>query len=120
MADLIDVILRWNGEGRTVIAVLHDQEIVRMHFPDTLLLARELIAYGLSTEEVLTAENQFKARQMCEACEGPAARLRARCSVIVEAIFHPFMEFGFMCGGRYWGVLPFRSVQLLWEYSWMC
>ena len=46
MADLIDVILRWNGEGRTVIAVLHDQEIVRMHFPDTLLLARELIAYG--------------------------------------------------------------------------
>ncbi len=70
MADLIDVILRWHGEGRTVIAVLHDQEIVRMHFPDTLLLARELIAYG-PTETVLTAENQFKARQMCEACEGP-------------------------------------------------
>ena len=70
MADLIDVILRWNGEGRTVMAVLHDQEIVRMHFPDTLLLARELIAYG-PTEKVLTAENQFKARQMCEACEGP-------------------------------------------------
>ena len=70
MADLIDVILRWHGEGRTVIAVLHDQEIVRMHFPDTLLLARELIAYG-PTEKVLTAENQFKARQMCEACEGP-------------------------------------------------
>lgn len=69
MSDLIEVIHRWHGEGRTVMAVLHDQETVRAHFPDTLLLARELIAYG-PTERVLTAENQFRARQMCEACEG--------------------------------------------------
>ena len=69
MADLIEVIQRWHGEGRTVMAVLHDQETVRAHFPDTFLLARELIAYG-PTERVLTAENQFRARQMCEACEG--------------------------------------------------
>ena len=68
MADLIDVVLRWHGEGRTVLAVLHDQEIVRTHFPETLLLARELIAHG-PTEQVLTAENQFIARQMCEACD---------------------------------------------------
>ena len=68
MADLIEVIRRWHGEGRTVMAVLHDQETVRAHFPDTFLLARELIAYG-PTERVLTAENQFRARQMCEACE---------------------------------------------------
>lgn len=69
MADLIEVIHRWHGEGRTVMAVLHDKETVRAHFPDTFLLARELIAYG-PTERVLTAENQFRARQMCEACEG--------------------------------------------------
>jgi len=70
MADLIGVVQRWHGEGRTVLAVLHDQETVRAHFPDTLLLARELVAYG-PTERVLTAENQFRARQMCEACAGP-------------------------------------------------
>ena len=31
------------------------------------LIARELVAHG-PTGEVLTAENQFRARQMCEAC----------------------------------------------------
>ena len=69
-ADLIDVIKRWHGEGRTVLAVLHDMETVRTHFPETLLLAREMVAHG-PTERVLTAENQFRARQMCEACSGP-------------------------------------------------
>ena len=67
MADLIGVIRRWHAEGRTVLAVLHDFETVRAHFPQTLLLARELIAHG-PTRNVLTAENQFRARQMCEAC----------------------------------------------------
>ena len=67
MADLIDVVKRWHGEGRTVLAVLHDYETVRAHFPRTMMLARELVAHG-PTERVLTAENQFRARQMCEAC----------------------------------------------------
>jgi len=70
MTDLIDVVRHWHGEGRTVLAVLHDYETVRAHFPRTLMLARELVAHG-PTEEVLTAENQFRARQMCEACAGP-------------------------------------------------
>ena len=70
MVDLIDLIQRWHGEGRTVLTVLHDHETVRAHFPKTLMLARELVAHG-PTEKVLTAENQFRARQMCEACNGP-------------------------------------------------
>jgi len=69
-AVLIDVVKRWHGEGRTVLAVLHDMETVQTHFPETLLLAREMVAHG-PTEKVLTAENQFRARQMCEACSGP-------------------------------------------------
>ena len=67
MADLLDVIKGWNDEGRTVIAVLHDDATVRAHFPFTLMLARELVAHG-ATDTVLTSENQFRARQMCEAC----------------------------------------------------
>ena len=70
MADLISVIQNWHEEGRTVLAVLHDNETVRAHFPNTLMLARELVAHG-PTNQVLTAENQFHARQMCEACAGP-------------------------------------------------
>lgn len=67
MADLIDVIKRWHAEGRTIVAVLHDYDTVHAHFPHTLMLARELVAHG-PTQKVLTAENQFLARQMCEAC----------------------------------------------------
>ena len=70
VADLIAVVRRWHGEGRTVLTVLHDVDTVRAHFPQTLMLARELVAHG-PTEQVLTAENQFRARQMCEACAGP-------------------------------------------------
>ncbi|MEX0284778.1 MAG: zinc ABC transporter ATP-binding protein AztA [Paracoccaceae bacterium] len=67
MTDLLGIIERWHGEGRTVLAVLHDFESVRAHFPRTLMMAREMVAHG-PTAEVLTAENQFRARQMCEAC----------------------------------------------------
>lgn len=69
MADLIEVVRNWHKEGRTILAVLHDAETVRAYFPETLMLARELVAHG-PTETVMTAENQFRARQMCEACEG--------------------------------------------------
>jgi zinc/manganese transport system ATP-binding protein len=79
-ADLLAVVQRWHGEGRTVLAVLHDVEAVRRHFPETLLLAREKVAHG-ATAKVLTAENLFRARQMSEAfddsanvCVRPATR----------------------------------------------
>jgi zinc/manganese transport system ATP-binding protein len=66
VAELLGVVKRWHGEGRTVLAVLHDLEAVRSHFPDTLLLAREKVAHG-PTAQVLTAENLFRARQKSEA-----------------------------------------------------
>ncbi|MEM9969609.1 MAG: zinc ABC transporter ATP-binding protein AztA [Pseudomonadota bacterium] len=67
MADLIEVVKAWHREGRTVIAVLHDHETVRTHFPETLMLARELVAHG-PTDRVLTADNHARALRMCEAC----------------------------------------------------
>ena len=70
VSDLLALVKRWHGEQRTIVTVLHDMDHVRRHFPDTLLLAREMIAHGPTTE-VLTAENLFRARQMCEACVGP-------------------------------------------------
>jgi zinc/manganese transport system ATP-binding protein len=35
---LLSVIQDWHAQGRTVIAVLHDIDLVRRHFPHTLLL----------------------------------------------------------------------------------
>jgi zinc/manganese transport system ATP-binding protein len=71
-ADLLDLVQRWHSESRTVVSVLHDIDLVREAFPSTLLLAREKVAWG-ATAEVLTAENLFRARRMCEAND-PAAR----------------------------------------------
>jgi zinc/manganese transport system ATP-binding protein len=77
VADLMDVIRRWQREQRTVVAVLHDLDQVRRDFPNSLLLARELVAAG-PTGRVLSAENLLRARAMAEAwderadaCERP-------------------------------------------------
>jgi len=69
--DLLGVVKRWHGEHRTLIVVLHDFDMVRAHFPETLILARETVAWG-PTENVLTASNQLRARQMCEAWDETA------------------------------------------------
>jgi len=70
-ADLLAMVHRWHGEGRTVVAVLHDLDLVRDEFPDCLLLARGKVAAG-PTAEVLTAENRLKARMMAEAWDETA------------------------------------------------
>ncbi|QEL55814.1 metal ABC transporter ATP-binding protein [Chromobacterium paludis] len=58
--DLLKLVARWREEKRTVIAVLHDALQVRAHFPHTLLMAREVIAWGDSTM-VLTEDNLRRA-----------------------------------------------------------
>jgi zinc/manganese transport system ATP-binding protein len=65
-ADLFDLVRRWHGEHRTVLTAMHDIDFVKANFPETLLLAREPVAWG-RTATVLTAENLLAARRMCEA-----------------------------------------------------
>ena len=78
-ADLLAMVRRWHGEGRTVVAVLHDLDLVRGEFPETLMLARDCLGWG-PTAEVLTAANRLSARAMAESwadgageCARPAA-----------------------------------------------
>lgn len=71
-ATLLALVLQWHREGRTVIAVVHDDAVVRSHFPHTLLLARECIAWG-PTAEVMTEANLQRARAMAEAWDETAA-----------------------------------------------
>lgn len=70
-ADLLALVRRWHTEKRTVLAALHDMDLVRANFPETLLLARGKVAWG-TTAEVLTAENLQEARRMCEAFDDDA------------------------------------------------
>jgi zinc/manganese transport system ATP-binding protein len=70
-ADLLELVRRWHSEQRTVLAAMHDLEMVKVNFPETLLLAREPVAWG-ATADVLTPENMLKARRMCEAFDEQA------------------------------------------------
>ena len=64
--DLFEVVKRWHAENRTIIAVLHDFNQVRSYFPQTLLMARNLVGWG-ETPQVLTDENLLVSRRMSEA-----------------------------------------------------
>jgi zinc/manganese transport system ATP-binding protein len=70
--DLIKLILRWHAEGRTIIAALHDLDQVRACFPRTLVIARELVAWG-ETSAVLVPDVLSRARRLCEAWDEDAA-----------------------------------------------
>ena len=75
-ADLLAVVRRWHAEERTVVAALHDLDLVKAHFPEVLLLAREPVAWGAAAD-VLTPDNLRKARHMCEAFDEAAAECAA-------------------------------------------
>lgn len=62
--DLLSLLQAWHADGKTVIAVLHDLEMVRRHFPDTLLLGGQVVAWG-ETQQVLTPENLHMAHHLC-------------------------------------------------------
>jgi zinc/manganese transport system ATP-binding protein len=76
-ADLLNLVRRWHGEGRTVLAALHDIDLVKTNFPETLLLAREAVAWG-ATPSVLTPDNLGKARLLCEAFDDRAGACAMR------------------------------------------
>jgi zinc/manganese transport system ATP-binding protein len=76
-ADLMQVVRAWQAEGRTVIAALHDLEQVKREFPEALLMARELVAWG-ATPHTLSDENLARARALAASWSDPAAAICAR------------------------------------------
>lgn len=72
IADLTALVLAWHREGRTIIAVLHDLDLIRGVFPEALLLARNPIAWG-APASCLSTDNLKRARR---ACARPRRRLK--------------------------------------------
>lgn len=66
VGDLIALIESWHADGRTVMVVAHDLNLVERCFPETILLARRIVASG-KTPDVLTEANLVRARQFHEA-----------------------------------------------------
>jgi zinc/manganese transport system ATP-binding protein len=53
---LIKLIKTWHKQGKTILLVLHDLQMAKKYFDQTIILARECIVWG-KTKEVLTEEN---------------------------------------------------------------
>lgn len=60
-----------HAQGKTIVAVVHDLNLVRRVFPQTLLLSRELIGVG-QTSEVLTEEALGQAARKAFQTNDPA------------------------------------------------
>lgn len=58
--DLLTLIHQWHAAGHTQLAVLHDLRLVRSHFPTTLLLSGNVVAYG-PTAEILAPRHLARA-----------------------------------------------------------
>lgn len=61
--DLIRLILEWHAQGRTLLVVSHDIDLVRAHFPQSLLLVNETLAWG-PTQDVLTNDHWNQATKL--------------------------------------------------------
>jgi zinc/manganese transport system ATP-binding protein len=73
--DLLDLVLGWHRDGKTVIAVLHDLHLIQRAFPETLLLAGTPIAWGPSAA-CLTPANISRARLGMQAWDDRPPALR--------------------------------------------
>jgi zinc/manganese transport system ATP-binding protein len=60
ISDLICIMQKWHAEGKTIITVLHDLDLVKQFFPETALLAKTLIAHG-PTSQVIAPDILAKA-----------------------------------------------------------
>lgn len=68
---LIDIIRDWHAHGRTIIIVLHDNDLAQRLCPESLVIAREVLAWG-PTKQALAADVLGRARLMAEAWDDAA------------------------------------------------
>jgi zinc/manganese transport system ATP-binding protein len=72
VGELQALIDAWHGQGRTILTVLHDLQQARTRFPEALLLARDVIAWG-DAPRVITPDNLVRARLRLEGLDDGAA-----------------------------------------------
>lgn len=61
--ELMSLLCHLHEQGRSVIAVLHDMELVQTYFRQSVLLSGQVVAWG-ETADVLTRDNLRLARRM--------------------------------------------------------
>ncbi|WP_432786460.1 Manganese transport system ATP-binding protein MntB [Oligella sp. MSHR50489EDL] len=64
--SLIPILQQWHRDGRTILIVLHDEELVKRIVPETLVIGRGVVAWG-PTAETFTTANMRTAQRLCRA-----------------------------------------------------
>lgn len=65
------LINRWHQQGRTVLVVIHDLPLVRRHFPETIVVDGELLAWGKTAAVLDSLASSLSTDKPCAvACEG--------------------------------------------------
>lgn len=59
--DFFQLIHDWNQKGKTIIMVLHDRHLILQHFKNTMILSKEVIAWG-SSPSVLNLTKELPLR----------------------------------------------------------
>lgn len=67
---LIQIILNWHRERRTVICVLHDLLLIQKYFPNSFILAGKCLGHG-HTHQMLEQNLLSYDLDMAELCAGP-------------------------------------------------
>ena len=99
-ADLLALVRRWHGEGRTVLAALHDMDLVRANFPETLLLARGPVAWALPRKCLRPKTSPRRGGCVKRSTRRPRLRRGRQAAAgrltVYDALIAPFTEFEFM------------------------
>ena len=76
--DLLGLMLAWHRTGRTIIAVLHDHDMVASHFATTLWLEQTVKAWGATADVLPLARGKVPPLgHVCdEACESASTATR--------------------------------------------
>jgi zinc/manganese transport system ATP-binding protein len=67
--NLIRILLKWHGEGRTIVCVLHDLLMIRKYFPDSFVLSGKCLGHG-HTHKLLERNLFSFDLDMAELCPG--------------------------------------------------
>lgn len=74
---LIQLLLQWHRQGRTIICVLHDLLLIQKYFPDSFVLAGKCLGHG-HTHKMLEQKLLSFDLDMAELCPGPEAEAHHR------------------------------------------
>jgi zinc/manganese transport system ATP-binding protein len=69
ISHLVTLIQKWHQQGKTLVVVSHDIDLVQEYFPHTLLVAQSLLALG-PTKEVVTLDHLRELKRMARQLEG--------------------------------------------------